>query len=243
MNAKSAGELGTTLAFLVGKGKVEEAYEILAPVLAERTPFRLLDRIGAAVGARQVSAVPAFLDRIASERTEGGWVIIASTLGQRLNSDLPGALGRARAYAIEADIWYAADILAERVPGPAMVNHFERSLPLLEPWRQDASRWVRRMLGVATHFWAKRSRGALELSGCANALLAFLEPMFTEWDMDAVKGVGWGLKTLGRTYPHLVGPWLEEQVIRRGRRHRTLMLHKATTYVPDVQRASLMGEL
>ncbi len=215
---------------------------MLAPVLAQRTPFRLLDRIGAAVGAGPASAVDAFLDQIASARAEGGWVTIGSALRQRLATDLPGALARARAYAVEADIWYGADILGERVPGPALVAHFEQVLPLLEPWREDASRWVRRMLGVATHFWAKRSRGTPELGEHAGVLLAFLEPMFVEWEMDAIKGVGWGLKTLGRTYPHLVGPWLEEQVIRRHRRHRALMLRKATTYLSDEQRAYLMGE-
>ena len=32
--------------------------------------------------------------------------------------------------------------------------------------------------------------------------------MFEEWEMDAVKGVGWGLKTLGKHYPDLVADWL-----------------------------------
>jgi len=68
-------------------------------------------------------------------------------------------------------------------------------------------------------------------------LLAFLEPMFEEWDMDAVKGVGWGLKTLGRHYPDLVADWLARQVIQRQRGHRTLMLRKSLTYLSDEQRA------
>ena len=61
--------------------------------------------------------------------------------------------------------------------------------------------------------------------------------MFEEWDVTAVKGVGWGLKTLGRHYPDLVADWLAEQVVQRQRRHRALMLRKALTYLSDAQRA------
>jgi hypothetical protein len=56
--------------------------------------------------------------------------------------------------------------------------------------------------------------------------------------MDAVKGVGWGLKTLGRYYPDLVAEWLPRQVIRR---HRALMLRKALTYLSDEQRTRVTG--
>jgi hypothetical protein len=108
-------------------------------------------------------------------------------------------------------------------------------LDLLAPWREDANRWVRRTVGVAVHFWAKRSRG--EHAAEAKGLLTFLEPMFEEWNMDAVKGVGWGLKTLGRHYPDLVADWLAQQLVHRQRRHRALMLRKALTYLSDEQRA------
>ena len=101
----------------------------------------------------------------------------------------------------------------------------------LRPWRTDANRWVRRTVGVAVHFWAKRSRGTPELTPQAETLLEFLTPLFGEWEMDAVKGVGWGLKTLGRHYPDLVASWLERQ-LQQGHRHRALMLRKARTFLP-----------
>ena len=66
--------------------------------------------------------------------------------------------------------------------------------------------------------------------------------MFGEWDVDAVKGVGWGLKTLGKHYPDLVADWLADQVVQRRRRHRTLMLRKALTYLSDEQRARATGD-
>jgi 3-methyladenine DNA glycosylase AlkD len=241
VKTQQARDLGKRVAALVQTGQMTQAYALLSPVLAERTPFPLLGRIGEAVGAGPLEAANAFLGRIASDKTEGGWVVIGSALGQQLDRDLAGAFARCRAFIVGADVWYAADILGERVPGPALVADFQPSLALLAAWREDANRWVRRAVGVSVHFWAKRSRGAAEHTAQAEALLAFLEPMFEEWEMDAVKGVGWGLKTLGRHYPDLVADWLAQQVVQRQRRHRALMLRKALTYLSDEQRARVTG--
>lgn len=241
MKAREADELGKRIAALVQARQPAEAYGLLAPVLAGRTPFPILGRIGQAVGAGPLEPVNAFLEHMAAERTEGGWVVIGGALGRQLDRDLKGALDRSRAF-VAADVWYATDILGERVPGPALVADFNPALALLAPWRQDPNRWVRRTVGVAVHFWAKRSRGAAEHMAQAGSLLAFLEPMFEEWDLDAVKGVGWGLKTLGRGYPDLVADWLAGQVVRHGRRPRALMLRKALTYLSDEQRARATGE-
>ncbi|UCC64413.1 MAG: DNA alkylation repair protein [Anaerolineae bacterium] len=240
MKVQEARELGQRIAALVQAGQVAEAYTLLSPVLAERTPFRLLGVIGQTVGAGPLEAarkVDAFLEQIAAARAEGGWVVIGSALGAQLDRNLTGAFERSRDFITAADVWYGADILGERVPGPALVARFQPALALLAPWREDSSRWVRRAVGVGVHFWAKRSRGAAEHAAQVEALLAFLEPMFEEWEMDAVKGVGWGLKTLGKHYPELVADWLAQAVVPGQRGHRTLMLRKALTYLSAEQRA------
>jgi len=242
MKTKEARELGKRTAALVQAGHPEEAYRLLTPVLAERTPFRLLGLIGEAVGAGPLEPVNAFAARIAADRAEGGWVVIGAALGQQFDRDLAGAFERCRGYIVAGDVWYAADILGERVPGPALVAHFRPALRLLAPWRRDPNRWARRAVGVSVHYWAKRSGGAEERAPQAQALLAFLDPMFEEWEMDAVKGVGWGLKTLGKHYPGLLVDWLREQVAHQRRRHRALLLRKALTYLSDEQRALATGE-
>jgi hypothetical protein len=242
MQAKEARDLGKRIALRVQARETDGAYALLAPVLAQRTPFPKLGLIGEAVGAGPLETANAFLDRIAAERTEGGWVVIGKALGQQLDCDLVGALDRCRAYIIAGDVWYCTDILAERVPGPALVTHFRPALAHLRPWRGDESAWVRRAVGVAAHFWAKRSQGVPELRTQANALLAFLASMFEEWEMDAVKGVGWGLKTLGRHYPDLLADWLAGEIVPGERRHRALMLRKALTYLSEEQRARAVGQ-
>jgi 3-methyladenine DNA glycosylase AlkD len=238
MKARQADELGQRIAALVRARQTTQAYTLLAPVLAARTPFPISGRIGAAIGAEPLPAVNAFLDKIAGYKTEGGWVVIASALGQQLDRDPTGAFDRCRKYVISADVWYTPDILGERVPGPSLLADFPATLSLLDPWRQDENRWVRRTVGVAVHFWAKRSLGRPETCPQATKLLDFLEPMFEEQDVDAVKGVGWGLKTLGKYYPDLASDWLA-QVVQRRKCYRALMLRKALTYLPAPQRARI----
>ena len=236
MNTAQARELGEKIIVALQDDGVNEAYKLLAPVLAQRTPFRLLDRIGERIGAERISQVDEYLDRIAQDKSEGGWVVIASALRQKYTLQSQETFERCRAYIISADVWYAADIFSERVPGPALVDDFSNALQLLSPWRTDADRWVRRSVGVAAHFWAKRSRGASELVDRAEALLHFLAPMFTEWEMDATKGVAWGLKTLGRYYPDQVTEWLVNEILPADLRCRAHMLRKATLYLSEEQR-------
>ena len=236
MNTAQARELAGEIVAVLQDDGVDEAYKLLAPVLAERTPFRLLDRIGERIGAEHAFLVNEYLDRIARDKSEGGWVVIASALRQEYALQPQGTFDRCQAYIISADVWYGADIFSERVPGPALVDDFSNAMQLLAPWRSDADRWVRRSVGVATHFWAKRSRGTPELVDRAEALLYFLTPMFTEWEMDATKGVAWGLKTLGRYYPDQVTEWLVNEILPADLRYRAHMLRKATLYLTDEQR-------
>ena len=213
---------------------------MLAPVLAQRTKFAMLRHIGDLVGLEAIAPVNQFLNRIATDQTEGGWVVIASALEQQLARDLAGALSRCRHYIIVANVWYGADSLGEGVPGRALVANFEPTLALLKPWRKDENAWVRRAVGVGAHYWAKRSEGRPELLPQTEQLLALLEPMFGEWQMDAVKGIGWGLKTLGRKYPNLVTDWLVQQIMPNRRPHRDMMLRKATTFLSAEQRARIL---
>ncbi len=57
------GELGQRIGALVQAGQIAEAYALLAPVLAQRTPFPKLGLIGEAVGAGPLRGVNAFLER------------------------------------------------------------------------------------------------------------------------------------------------------------------------------------
>jgi 3-methyladenine DNA glycosylase AlkD len=241
MNARDAAALGQQIARLVLGQQPRQAYAALAPVLDGRMRFPLLERIGEPMGACPPELVYAFLDRIAAAGTIGGWVVIGKALGALPKAERARAFDRCRLYMATADVWVAADTLGERVPGAALVSDFEQALRLLHPWQADANAWVRRATGVATHLWTKRSRGAPEQRPQAVKLLSLLEPLFEEQDEDAIKGIGWGLKTLGKYYPDLAADWLARQLGECARRPKALMLRKAVTYLSPRERARVLA--
>jgi hypothetical protein len=235
MDSKQADALGLIIDERVRAGQPKKAYSLLAPVLAARTPFRLLDRMGVRFGAAPFRAADPLLAEIASHGTLGGWPLIGAILAAHVDSDLRGALRRCRSFIITSDVWHGTDALGERVLGPALLANLPVALALLKPWRADQNRWVRRSVGVGVHFWAKRAHGDAALRPQARTLMVFLKPMFAERDMDAAKGVGWALKTLGRYYPVDLADWLVQQV-GRSAEYRTLILRKATKFLPARER-------
>ena len=104
MKAKQARELGRQISACVHTGDLDQAYALLAPVLAERTRFAKLDLIGEAVVAGPLEPANAFLDQIAAHKTEGGWVVIGQAMGQQLRRDLPGAFDRCRRHITASDV-------------------------------------------------------------------------------------------------------------------------------------------
>jgi 3-methyladenine DNA glycosylase AlkD len=241
MKTREAHALGQSISTLLLANQLDRADSLLAPILAERTPFTMLRRIGAEIGQNPLDRVDDFLARIAADKTEGGWPVISGVLAAQLAQDLSGSLRRSRSFILKADVWYAADTLGEWVVGQALVNHFRPTMEHIKPWREDTNPWIRRAVGTSIHYWAKRSRGSEELTQDAESLLSFIDPLFEEREMIAVKGIGWGLKTLGKYYPELLSPWLAKQVIQRQRPHRALMLRKALTYLSEKQRAQATG--
>jgi 3-methyladenine DNA glycosylase AlkD len=235
MNSSSADDLGRRAAALVEMGRSAQAGDLLTPILSRRTSFRLLDRIGAQIGKGPLPETNGFLAKLADGKAMGAWPLIGSALAAQRAQDFEGALERCRGFIIIGDVWYAADTLAERVPGQALVTDFNRALAILKTWRSDPERWVRKSAGVAIHFWTKRSRGEDRHLPKVRRLLALLAPVFTEQDLDAAKGIGWALKTLGRHYPDVMEPWLVRQV-NRAPEYRALTLRKATTYLTAAAR-------
>ena len=221
----------------IQQDQTELACQTIYPILDERISFSILEEIGKPIVAVSISAGQPFLEWVSEQKREGGWVVIASALREYLHGDFSKPFLLAKDTIIAANVWYAADIFGERVPGPALLIDFERALKQLDPWRYERDRWVRRTVGVAVHFWAKRSRFIPGSQHEAKRLLEFLEPLFSEKDMDAVKGVGWGLKTLGRYYPEITINWLRQMVQVEHRPYRALMLRKALTFIPNAQQA------
>ena len=142
---------------------------------------------------------------------------------------------------LQGDVWYVADVFGERVPGTALLTNFDQALAMLADWRSDPNRWIRRAVGAGIHHWAKRSRGTRRQPRQAKRILHFLVPTLQERNTDAIKGIGWGLKTIGRFQPNLMVDWLGKNRRRPGVKISRLMLRKAVTYLDRTQRARALG--
>ena len=239
MNRTEARKLATGCRDALIAGDVDDALAQLRPVVASRTPFPLLDRIGqviAEAAAINPAGFTALLDGLAGTGAIGAWPLIGSTLAAAyLLNDTPRAFAEARRYIVQAGVWHATDAIGERVLGEGLRADFNTALSLLEDWREEANPWLRRAVGVAVHLYTKRERDRPEQ---AARLLDLLEPLFDERDTYALKGVGWGLKTIGKFYPDLLVPWLREQVTTK--KPRKLMVRKAVTYLPDEVKAEFL---
>jgi hypothetical protein len=65
--------------------------------------------------------------------------------------------------------------------------------------------------------------------------------MFSEWELDTAKGIGWGLKTLGRYYPDILTNWLMELLSDPPPRYRALMVRKSITYLPESNKVEILN--
>jgi hypothetical protein len=241
-NASEAKTLGQKVAAHIRSGNIPSASAALGVYLDDKNAFRLLDLVGGALGDCPTAHLFSFLEIIALDRIMGGWIVIASALRVHPSCTLEGKLAKCRAFIIQANAWYACDSFGERVPGPFLLTDFQKTVHLLSPWREDQNPWVRRSVGVAVHFWAKRTRGVEEHLDHANALLDFLKPMLAEKDYQAAKGVGWGLKTLGRYYPAAVYQWLCQVLLIEKFRPLGVIKRKALTYLPAEMKQTLSGQ-
>jgi len=240
--AKEARKFGCEIAEEINKGNISFAFKTISIYLNDKNPFRLLDLVGETLKNCSHLSLYQFLDMIAEANFEGGWVVIASTLHSLSETNTQDIITKCREYIIQADIWYACDIFGERVAGPALLSDFNQTLKLLSSWRYDSNPWIRRAVGVAVHFWAKRTKGKESHHNTAGSLLNFISPLFEEKDIRAAKGVGWGLKTIGRYYPLIAYEWLTNALISEKRHPLAIVKRKALTYLPSEMKQKLSSK-
>lgn len=131
------------------------------------------------------------------------------------------------------------DIIGERSIGYSLVNHFDRTTVWLKTFLEDENRWVRRSAGMAIHFFSKRVVAQPEKT---RILLKLAEPFIEEKQIDAVKGIGWGLKTIGKHHPDLLVEFLKKQVDKKKRMSKVI-LRKAVTYLDNERKEEMLRML
>ncbi len=223
---------------LIHEGNLEQVHVVLDPFALARTKFPILDRIGARLGQSSLEnrALLKALDEMIPRSSIGYYVIAGSALQQRLGQDMMRCLASAASYIIIGDRWDRCDTMAERVWGEALIENFDQAYRYFAKMVSHENRWIRRAVGVAVHHYVKKKHNT---EAEMRRLLRLLAPVVGEHNRDVVKGIGWGLKTIGKYQPELLVKYLRVQTRRA---HLTkLMLRKAATYLPASAKREFLG--
>jgi 3-methyladenine DNA glycosylase AlkD len=237
---RDAYAVASRVEVLIRRGCLEDALHLLDPLAFGRARFPILDHVGVRLGQASLgnAAFLEVLDRMISRGSVGYYVIAGSALAQQLGSNSTTCLEKTTQYIVIGDDWAKCDTLAERVWGRALLQDFAQAYSYLTKMRTNDNRWIRRTVGIAVHYFAKRRPAATPQ---LRRLLVLLAPMLGERNPDAIKGIGWGLKTIGKHQPKLLTRFLNTQIKRV---HPTkLMLRKATTYLPARTKQQLAKNL
>lgn len=221
-------------------GATQAASQELKPILDIKCPFSKLDRLGREIGkaSSDFGTLIEVFDKIINHNAMGGFVIVGQALIWFLPSYLNEVIEKSREYIIKGNAWYVCDIIGERSLGHALVNHFDRTLPWLETLLKDDNTWVKRSVGGAIHFFSKR---VLDQPEKTKKLLQMVEPHLEEKQIDFVKGIGWGLKTIGRHHPDILVQFLKSQIEKKD--VSKTLVRKAVTYLEDEKKAELLHTL
>jgi len=221
--------------------KTPSVWNELLPILNSRTSFQMLDIIGREMGERIVSHKNNYLnffDQLSKKKLMGGYVIIAQALIYLLPHDCNECFVKTKKYMIEGDEWYVCDIFGERVLGYAIINHYDKTQTFFRNYTLDDNHWVKRSVGVAAHFFAKKCRDTKRDDKKAAEILTLLDTQISERDIRIIKGIGWGLKTLGRYYPELLVPYIKTQIMSK--RISAVIIRKSVTYLDKNQKNEIL---
>lgn len=239
MNRKWARNTAEKLGEAINKENHDQFWSILNPILDTKVPFPLLDEIGRLLGEAGEHNDPSkyfgVFDTVIATDKMGGYVIVGQALSAFLETELEASINKATEIVKKGQKWYVCDIVGERVLGQALVAHFESTVPLLKQKTALKDQEVRRSIGVAVHFFAKRRP---EDSKEMKKLLQLLDFLVEDRRVYVVKGVGWGLKTIGKHQPKLVEDYLEKTL--QTKRISKLMLRKATKYLGEETKEKLV---
>ena len=238
MNREWARNIAERCAGALNQDDLEGFWNVLNPVLDAKVPFPLLDTIGRLLGESGKLDKPRYFrvfDEIVATEKMGGYVIVGQALAQFFETELEASITKAKEIIVKGQKWYVCDIVGERVFGQALVEYFESAFSVLDRMASLEEPEVRRSIGVAVHFFAKRRPKDSE---GMRRLLFLLFPLVDDRRVFVVKGVGWGIKTIGKHQPKLVEKYLQE--ILETKRISKLMLRKASAYLDEQTKQKLV---
>ena len=170
-------------------------------ILQHRVKFPLLEFV-----ARElVQFIPQdkqldFTDTLVTKTYEGQYVILGIVLQERMATQMTQSFAKAVDYMIQADVWYACDIISERVFGVGLLQDFDTAVSHIQANINHVNPWVVRSTGIATHYATYKGLAKEKVV----VLFDMLMPAAQSKDKNIKKGVGWAFKTIAKHHPDIV---------------------------------------
>ena len=235
MKKAEAVELGRYMIYCIETGNEELAWKQLEPILDQKIPFAMLDNIAnqyEEFDCDYLSEHLDFFEKLMQTEKLGAYPIIAQALVHILKVDFDESFLYAEKFIRMGDQWVVCDIFGERVIGQALIRYFDETCKKFRGFSQSDNRWMKRVVGVAAHVFAKKCRNETDK---IPIILDLIEPMLDENHRDIVKGTGWGIKTLARFYPEYVMEFMKVQIFRHT--ISATVIRKCCTYLSDENEA------
>lgn len=181
--------------------------EVNKQFLQAKVKFPLLEFIAEEIieflpDSKQVS----FCHMIAELQTEGGNVLLGKILQIRLDRNLDESLELAAEFIEQGEEWFVTDIIAERVYGVGLLNHFRNTLAFLKKLRNHKSPWVERAIGPGSHYAIKKGLSASDTDKVFQLLLSLRDAK----DPNVKTGIGWAAKTTAKFHPDIIEKYRDQ---------------------------------
>lgn len=141
-----------------------------------------------------------FLDKIIALDEIGSYVIAGKLLQLNLKCDLSGSHKKANEYILQGNVWYACDIISERVLGIMLLEHPEETIEINRKQINSDNFWLIRSIGVATHLATKWGLQKKYIKQQFELLLSKANTT----DHHATTGIGWAAKTIAKFHPDII---------------------------------------
>lgn len=179
-------------------------------ILSHKVKFPILEYAALALNKTLSSdQIGDLFERLAAAKREACYPIIGKLIQLRLKREIAAPFSQAIDHIIEADVWYACDIISERVFGEGLLENFEASYQQLLEMGSHQNMWIQRSIGISTHYATKKKLPKHQVE----KLLFLMLDHGHKTQLYIKKGIGWPAKTIAKFHPDLI--YKNEQRIKK----------------------------
>jgi len=198
------------------QNEMEEFWRILDErVLHQKVMEKYLEALAKAFQENSLKDPDTWLlicDTIVERKTDSAYSLSSLIMNSILTQRMKECFDRSRIYLSDTRRWFSSDVYALHVVCEGLKHDFTKAIEYLRDFTNDPSVWVKRCVGIAVHHYARQVKDMPER---ISVLLDLLKDLVREKDVRVAKGIGWGLRSIGGSYPDQLVRFAKENFARK----------------------------